>query len=367
MAKRSKKGGTDEIHLKINKRNPESTDDIPLVEVSTIPNSIGNDKLDILTEGDKDPFFFAQAIKFPVVGNGDVYDVEFAESFVARNKLSAFPGDKYGHSVSWYSRQASHFYQVGSMMVGNVAWFKFYVPPETDSESNESFKKEIKINGIDLSLVTKAKYLYNEEDRNYHMIASVGGERNDAVGFGDGSMDQIVINKQNEDKEEGLEVTPAELLIKLNALITSGDILPSEVLKVLNKLGDLKTEADEASLRVMNSINDLKLGDDPLKEIKEMQTAIKENAETVREAELTTAFGAQTFNAEKQPENKKRVMAETLLNGKAVNADTIKDVKANVLFLDIAGKDADVNSDNNSVIINKDGENGKKDYSSYTM
>lgn len=154
-----------------------------------------------------------------------------------------------------------------------------------------------------------------------------------------------------------------EILEKLNALIKSGETDIPKIMLKLNKEAMLKTPEDEASLRVMNSINEL-VGENPLDKIKEMQTTIKANAEKVREAEMSEAFGVQVLNAENEPQNKKRLMAETLLDGKAINADTIKEVKENALFLDIAGKDADFTK--NPVVVNKDGET-KKDFSSFEM
>jgi hypothetical protein len=339
MAKRSKKGGIEGITLKINKRNPEATNVIPLIDIKTIPNSIGEEKLNILTEGDEDPYFFAQAIQFPIEANGDVYDIEFAQSFVERNKEQAYPGDKYGHSLSWYSRQPTHFYQVGSIMVGNVAWFKFYVPPSTDSESNESFKKEIKTNGIDLSLVSKAKYQYNQDDEKYHMVASVGGERNDAVGFGDGSMDQIVINKKNENIEEGLEVTKEELLKKLNTQFLNGEITVQDIMKVLNKSDMLKSEKDTADLKVLNSLVAV-LGDKPLEKVTELSEAVKLNADVLRKNMITEEFGKE---GTKEEPNLVRNMAELLLKDKVINAESLKVVREDATFLKIAGEQADVN------------------------
>ena len=348
--KRNKKGGTTGIHLQLNKRNPETTDDIVQFSADSIPNSIGEKKLNILTEGDSDPYFFAQAIKFPIEANGDIYGEEFFKSFVERNKDHAFPGDKYGHSVSWYSRQPTHFHQVGSMIVGNVAYFKFYVPPKTDSEENESFIKEIKTNGIDLSLVAKVEYSYNQEDEKYHMNKSVGGERNDAVGFGDGSMDQIVINKKN-DIEEGLEVTPEELLIKLNAMIVEGKITDSQLKVALNKSDLLKSEKDIADLKVLNSLSSI-LGETPVEKANELITKINADAEVTREAELVTAFG-EVKNADGS-DNMVRIQGALLLGEKVANKVNVEAVKANATFIAVCGNLADENSELNKINKNVD-------------
>jgi len=352
--KRKKAGGIDGIHLVINKRNPETTSDIPVLPVASITTSISQDKLNILTAGDENPYFFAQAIKFPLEANGDIYGEDFFKSFVARNSIYAFPGDKYGHSTSWAKRQATHFYQVGSMIVGNVAYFKFYVPPSTDSEPNESFIKEIKTNGIDLSLVSRVKYSYNEDDRKYHMLESVGGERNDAVGFSDGSMDQIVINK-NENIEEGLEVTKEELLKKLNALMISGEIDLNQIMTALNKSDKLKSEKDIADLKVLNSLVAV-LGDEPVKKLTEITDSVKLNADSIKNALLVEAFG-KVLNADGKTTNMLRKQGELLLGDKVVNKENIETAKKDESYIALAGNITDETSEINKIKKNNDNTN----------
>lgn len=347
--KRNKSGGITGIHLKLNKRNPESTDTIPILPIESIPTTIGQEKLNVLTDGDEDPYFFAQAIQFPVEGNGDVYGEEFFKSFIDRNKEHAFPGDKYGHSKSWCERQPSHFFQVGSIIVDNVAYFKFYVPSETDSESNKSYIKEIKANGIDLSLVAKVKYAYNEDDNKYHMLESVGGERNDAVGFGDGSMDQIVINKEDENIKEGLGMD--EILKKLNALILSGELSIPDLMLKLNKSDMLKTDEDKAEIAVLNSLK-VELGDKPLEKAKELILKADADAETVREAALESAFGKK-LNADGKTGNMVRLQGEIVLGDKEATVANIEAVKANPVFIAIAGELADETSKLNKIFEKK--------------
>lgn len=352
------------ITLKLNRRSPETDSQVPEVKASDLPTLISEQQFNILTEGDDDPFIFAQAIPFPVEGNGDVYGEEFFKSFLERNKARPFPGDKYGHSGAWYSRQATHFYQIGGEIKDNVAYFKLYVPPKTDSEENTSFIKDIKTNGVDLSLVSKVSYMYNQEDEKYHILSSEGSERNDAVGYGDGSMEQVVFNNKNDKQKESLGMD--EILKKLNALREDGNLSIPQLLEKLNASKFLKTDEDEANLKVYNSLVK-ELGSDPLAKLKEMKDSITENADKVREAALTEAFGTK-LNADGKTENEKRVMAETLMGDKEVNAENIEAVKKNSLYIKIAGQSADVNHEANSVVINNDGEGGiKEDSSSFSL
>lgn len=348
--KRNKKGGTTPVHLKFNKRNPEIT--IPEVPIETIPVTIGQDKLNILTAGDADPYFFAQAIQFPIDGNGDIYGDEFFNSFVARNKEHAFPGSKYGHSTMWNERQPSHFFQVGSMIKGNNVYFKFYVPKSTDSESNESFIKEIKANGVDLSLVSKVKYSYNEDTNEFLMLESVGGERNDAVGYGDGSMDQAVYNKENENIEEGLEVTKEELLKKLNAMMINGDIDVTEVMNALNKSDMLKSEKDTADLKVLNSLVAV-LGDKPVEKLTEITDSVKLNADSIKNALLVEAFG-KVLNADGKTTNMLRKQGELLLGDKEVTKENIDAAKLDESYIALAGNITDETSEINKIKLNAD-------------
>lgn len=338
-----------EITLKINKRSPETTSSIPVVFAKDLPTLISDEQYNILTEGDEDPFIFAQAIEFPVEGNGDIYDKPFFESFLEKNKERPFPGDKYGHSVSWYKRQPTHFNQIGGEIRGNIAYFKFYVPPETDSESNKSFKKEILTNGVDLSLVSKVSYKYNEADNKYYILSSEGSERNDAVGYGEGSMDQAVMNKNNKNKENlGMD----EILKKLNALREEGNLTVPELLRKLNAEKHLKTEEDRETIKKFNSLVDI-LGEDPIAKAKDLTETIKKNAEKVREAAMSEAFGPK-INKDKT-ENLARQSAELILSNKEITDETIKEVKENPIYKANAGRAADYTDTSNTIIVeNKD-------------
>jgi hypothetical protein len=336
------------ITLKLNKRSEAVN--IPEVKASDLPTLIGDEKLNILTEGDDDPYFFSQGIQFPIEGNGDVYTEEFFKSFLARNSERAFPGDKYGHDIKWYNRQPTHFYQIGGEIRGNIAYFKFYVPSQTDTESNDSFKKEIKTNGIDLSLVSKVSYKYNESDQKYYILTSEGAERNDAVGFGDGSMEQAVFNS-NKNIEEDSVLTLDELITKLNAFLDNKEVSKPELFKKLNCEALLKTDADVENLKVLNSLVE-KLGDKPIEKADELLNTVKTNAETVREAGLETAFGKK-LNAD-GTENTIRTQGELLLANKDCTPENIEAVKKNSLFIAVAGNLADENSKLNK--INKDSQ-----------
>lgn len=138
-----------------------------------------------------------------------------------------------------------------------------------------------------------------------------------------------------------------EILKKLNALRVEGELTIPELLRKLNAEKFLKTEEDEANLKVLNSLKS-ELGENPIEKAKELKEKVKANSDKVREAALTEAFGTK-MNADGKTENLKRVQAESLLEGKEINADNIKEVRENPLFLAVAGKEADVTTKANSL------------------
>lgn len=338
-----------DITLKLNKRSSDVV--IPVVKADQLPTLISPENYNIITEGDENPFLFSQGIQFPIKANGDIYTEDFFKSFLSRNSERAFPGDKYGHDINPFSRQPTHFYQIGGEIRNNVAYFKFYVPPATDAESNESFIKEIKTNGIDLSLVSQVSYNFNEADNEFYILSSEGSERNDAVGYGNGSMSQQVFNKENKNIEENSEMTLEELIVKMNAALTDKEISKTELFKKLNAENLLKTEEDIKDLKVLNSLSEI-LGAEPVAKANELLTTVKSNAEAVREAELKTAFGDK-LNADKT-DNIVRIQGELLLGDKVANKENIEAVKKNASFVAIAGSLADENSELNKINTEKD-------------
>ncbi len=337
-------------NLRINKRSID-TDGIITILGKDLPTLISDEKFNILTDGDEDPYIVAQAIKYPIFANGDNYTEEFFESFLERNKDSYFPGSKGGHSWSSIERQDTHFYQVGGQIVKNnngtgTVYFKLYIPKNTDFGSNESFIKEVKADGVDFSLVSNVGGRWNDTTNEYDILSSKGYERNDAVGRGEGSMNQKINSKK-----EVSDMTPEELLKKLNIAIENKEISKKDVLTKLNCSDLIKTEEDEKNLKIHTSLVDV-LGESPIEKATELTKAVKLNADAAREKVLFDAFG------KSDKDNLVRNMAETLLVGKELNETEIESVKTNSLFLAISGDEADHNSVKNKLKVSEGNETG---------
>ena len=162
-----------------------------------VPTLIPSVVMDELQRGDDQPFFKLQAIEYPVEGTGvypsnkAVYTEQFFESFLAVCKQRPIPGSKRGHE--WTGRPSTDFYLVGGKLdkTGNgkgTVYFKNYVPPSGDTTSNAGLIRDMKAGIVHFSLVTMPKYETEGDEQRF--IGSAGYERNDAVEYGVGAMEQ---------------------------------------------------------------------------------------------------------------------------------------------------------------------------------
>lgn len=187
--------------------------------VTDIP--IGNKKiLDELTSGDPSPMFKSEAIDFPVIGTGGVYEKSFFKSFINVCKERPIPGSKRGHENT--SRPSNDFYMVGGQLIENAdgksgtAVFLMYIPPFGDTTDNTGFKRDAKAGLVNFSLVSAPEYnIKKDEDgvERRHFTKTNGYERNDAVEYGAGAMAQVVNSKSATDSLISANVTKAKSLI----------------------------------------------------------------------------------------------------------------------------------------------------------
>jgi gas vesicle protein len=176
---------------------------IALPKAEDIETLVPAEAMEALTNGDDEPYFKIEAIDFPAKGTGGVYEGSFFKSFINVTKNRPIPGSKRGHE--WVSRPASDFYTVGGRIETTdngktgTAYLKVYIPPIGDPTENAAFRRDAQANMVHFSLVTKPDYTVKiEEDERgskvqvNHFTASKGYERNDAMEYGAGAMDQIV-------------------------------------------------------------------------------------------------------------------------------------------------------------------------------
>ncbi|GAG90089.1 unnamed protein product, partial [marine sediment metagenome] len=121
---------------------------------------------------------------------------------------------------------------------------KNYIPPVGASGDNSIFIRENKSDMIHYSLVS---YTRDEVDKDkdgnmiINIVGSIKGERNDAVEYGMGAMEQKTNEKENigvadEDiliKEEDAIMTKEELLESLATLKTNAEVTLLEVAKAM--------------------------------------------------------------------------------------------------------------------------------------
>ena len=163
-----------------------------------IPSLVPNDTMTALLNGDAEPYYKIEAIDYPAQGSGGIYEGDFFNSFVNGLKERPYPGSKRGHEFT--SRPSSDFYTVGGSVVpkdenSGTAYLKMYIPKQGDTTSNDGFIRDAKAGIVNFSLVTYPEYnvtLDKDGNQTRHFTASKGFERNDAVEYGTGAMEQQV-------------------------------------------------------------------------------------------------------------------------------------------------------------------------------
>lgn len=342
------------MSYELRKFNLRSESDTPLtITAAEIPTLVPEKILKEWMDGDTDPYYKIQEIKYPVLANRYNYLESFFESFIKKLKRTAIPGSKGGHETSWGKRAPTDLLLVGAKINSNgdgtgSVFFKNYIPKTGDSGDNAIFIKENKTGMVDYSLVsyTRDEIIENPDfSRTYNVVESMYGERNDAVGYGEGAMEQKTNNKEIE-KGEGM--TKEEILKGLLTLKTNNGVDLPEIAKHLNLESLLITDEQTAGIAKLNAIKKLCGDRDPVELITAMQEAEKLNAESVRSAKISEEFGPENWDDTKK-ENKGRSYAEQVLDGKELTEENIKGVKENSIYVSLAAERADVNSEDNEL------------------
>ena len=320
-----------------------------LIDPSTIPNLIPDKTLKEWQKDDPDPFYKVQEIEYPIVANRINYKESFFESFISKLKNRPTPGSRSGHSMSWGERPPTDFIMVGGKLEKNgdgtgKVYFKNYIPPSASSGSNDTFIRENKSDMVHYSLVSVTKDEIDEDDEGnwvINVIGSIRGERNDAVEYDGGAMQQktnetmimkdrgnvglwygkdpdnilkvtsgghvgigtghdpafplIITNEHNISEQgnknnKGEVMTKDEILEKLKTLKTNAEITLNDVAKVFGLSKQIITEEHIDALKVVNSLREAGY-ENPVEDLIRMKEQIKLNSEAVRNAELDKAFG----------------------------------------------------------------------------
>lgn len=303
---------------------------IPAVE--NIP--IGNKKiLDKLTSGDPSPMFKSEAIDFPVIGTGGVYEKSFFKSFINVTKERPIPGSKRGHEYT--SRPSNDFYMVGGQLIENAdgksgtAVFLMYIPPFGDTTDNTGFKRDAEAGIVNFSLVTQPEYnIKKDEDgvERRHFTKTNGYERNDAVEYGAGAMSQVVNSKQSEIDFDELKklVTNGKYSRKnINDEIIQNGKVSYPVLRSMIARADCenKTEIGNILSMIDKASNGRKTMDEELKEaVERVQNAAKNGSIVIADVFKNAGIALRTEDDKK---NEAFVLA---LNSKNLGADPLKEI-----------------------------------------
>jgi len=175
-----------------------------LPEAHEIPTLVKSEVLTALLKNEESPRFFVQAIDFPAKGTGGIYTERFFESYLDRMNAHPFGGNKLGHA--WPER--NDFYTVGGKIEKNgssesgTVYFKIFVPAMGYETTNSGFIRDLEAKNVHFSLVTRPEYEMKHNKKSgemeRHFVKSIGNERNDAVPFEGGAMQQQVNSKSHD-------------------------------------------------------------------------------------------------------------------------------------------------------------------------
>lgn len=174
---------------------PDSRITLSAVDVPTL---IPAETMQLLSQGDAEPYFKIQEIPVPVVANRVTYPASFFESYIGKLKDRPIPGSKNGHDTRYGARPNTDLYVVGGKLSvdaqGNgKVYLKNYIPKVGESGDNSSFIVQNKAGMLDYSIVSYTKDQIEtlpEGEMKITAVASLAGERNDAVEYGVGAMEQ---------------------------------------------------------------------------------------------------------------------------------------------------------------------------------
>ena len=340
-----------------------SNDPLLTIDPSTIPITIPKEAQEEWIQDD--PYFKIQEIEYPILANGYNYTESFFKSFVKVLKSRPIPGSRDGHNTAWGSRGITDLLVVGGKVESNKdgtgrVYLKNYILPVGGSGDNAVFIKENKTNMVEYSLVsyTEDEPIYDEAG-NYlrtDVMKSLGHERNDAVGYGEGAMDQKTNTQQGKENIGEERMDKKEILAALGTLKTNLEITLPEIAKALNLESLLITDSQKANLAKHNTIVKLCGDTDPVELIEGLVKEKKENTASVRSAKIDKEFGPVEF-ADTKKVNDARGYAEKILGSDELTEKKLNEIKEDAIYKKLAAERQDITSDENELGM---GEKDKK-------
>lgn len=393
-----------------------------LPPAASVPTLVRPAVMSSLSEGDPEPYYKVEAVEYPAPGKGGTYEKSFFKSFLNIMKDRPIPGSKRGHEFS--SRSSSDFYTVGGDLVDNAdgktgtAYFKIYIPQKGDTTENFGFIRDAKAGIVHFSLVSAPEYVTKKDPKTgeevRHFLSSKGFERNDAMEYGTGAMQQVVnsqsdsidfkvarelvtsgrfdrstkvsgapvqggivyrsalrsmISRANgQDLPEVAELislidkhrnggssmeTKEEALGVLSNLMANGRLNVAEVAKACGFEAQVRTPADAANADLVRAINS-KLGDKPIERIDALMSNSEAFAAATVERAVSAAVGQKVVkNAEgKDVDNPAHAYAMSACRGKsgAELNSAIEALKADPVMVALNAARADGESGINKVV-----------------
>lgn len=172
-------------------------DSVLNLDPNTIPNLSPKASIDLFTEGDSNPYFKIQAIKYPAKANGWDYIESFWKSYLSKIERAPIPGSRTGHNMQFGARGPTDLVVVGGKIVPNgdgtgTVFLKNYIPLTGESGDNSVFIKANKAGMVDYSIVSVTRDVITpaaDGDYKKECVESLAGERNDCVDYGTGAME----------------------------------------------------------------------------------------------------------------------------------------------------------------------------------
>jgi len=336
---------------KLNLRVPD--DALLTIDPTSIPTTIPKDAQAEWIQDD--PYFKIQEIEYPIIANGYNYTESFFKSFTKVLKSRPIPGSRAGHDMNYGSRAGTDLLVVGSKIESNKdgtgkVYLKNYILPIGASGDNTVFIKENKTNMVEYSLVsyTEDEEIYDDAG-NYlrtDVIKSLGHERNDAVGYGEGAMEQKTNTQQGKENIGEKRMDKKEILAALGTLKTNLEVTLPEIAKALNLESLLITDEQKETLAKHNSIVKLVGDTDPVEFIESLIKERKENAASVRSALIDKEFGPVEFPDTKKA-NSARIYAEKILGSDELTKEKLNEIKEDELYKKLSLERSDINDKSN--------------------
>ncbi len=258
-----------------------------------------------------------------------------------------------------------------------AVYFKNYIPKSGATSSNDRFIEENKLNMVHYSLVTypriNSEYDPVKDESVRTAIETLRGERNDAVEYGMGAMQQQTNSdesgknvKKNVKKKGEKHMNKDELLKALNNLMENGQLGLAELADSA-KFADKLVNADHvAAVEIKKNLDAMEIAD-PVAEIEKLQKQVGADTDAVINAQLDVHFGASSKNAGGEETNLLREYAAQKLTGveRSKMGEAIANVKKDPIAKKLAGDAADPNAVVN-VIENTTGATGAVEQGSKT-